>query len=466
MHSSRKHTEDIEGTSEIADAEVLSAMDCTMAKVFVSIAFKFDSLLNAAVVKAALDQTLKTYPALSGRYRKGSITDTIVHFSEGAEFVFVTAEEQEVHDYKSSADWTSTGALFTPIMMSKPSKDEPLLRVRLTHFTSSKISVLAVLVNHAVADMSSMSTFMLAWSKNCKGSKYPNDMPPKPQPLNHRRKGFKFTKLELPACIEDLKFGGIYEGFTPIDRFWFPQTLPRLIYRAMRYRNMHIGIPNDDVQKWKLRVNENKSEDEKVSGFELVQAMLFYATAMATGICEKSVFAVINTRSRITDEQQKLKHVNYFGNLVSGTRFQLKMAENGNNMEPFEVISKLASNFHAAMTSAKNKLDYFKYEFKAMNHLQDEGFNSRLCWPAISDIAKDKGVLLNSWRFPLLDIDMGSGTRASQFIVPESFAMAGMAIIMPHTHDEQAVQIVLRKDQAHRFLETIKTTDLPFYLVE
>ncbi|GAV60293.1 Transferase domain-containing protein [Cephalotus follicularis] len=380
-----------------------------------------------ATIENGLKMALSEYREWAGRLGQNNKGDSVIFLNDkGVRFV------------EASVDSKLDQAILlhpSPALLSlHPSLKgvEELLQVQLTRFSCGSL-VVGFTTQHVVADGDSVSNFLVAWGKVCRGQGMIKPLPthdrtifiPRDPPrfvFDHR--GVEFTSKNLMQNHDPT--------YTDADK----DVVIHKVHFSFDFLAM-------------LKARASRKINKPYSTFESLLAHLWRVITKARGLCGMETTNIrisVNGRKRLNTVPNE-----YFGNLVLWAFPSAKVDDL--LCHPLPYAAKL---IHDAVANVNN--NYFRSFVDFATHkVEEEGL------VPTADI--NKSVLcpnldVDSWlRFPFNELDFGCG--GPYLFMPSYFLMEGNIFLLPSIKRDGSINafIQLFEDKVEIFKQICYTLD-------
>lgn len=380
--------------------QVLAGLDIFAGHVGIPVALVYRHGPTLAQLEASLQATLRQYPLVCGRLKKGPDGHTYIDPNDAGIAYRVHQCGGALPAYGHAQPMgDAIKRFFKPFMpWQVVDKDLPLLQVDVHVFEDGGM-VLCCYGPHSVFDGSAYWQFMMDWSVTCRGLQ--------PKPVTFER-GLVIAagQREVPPDLSGL----LYDP-TMRERI---AAFARLGWRALWLKKGVFRIPAATIERWKDDARrELPAEAGGVSSVELVTAHCLKAISpLLPPQHERAVGIVLDLRHK---RRLKIPR-DHFGNALGygEARYtpqalatqSLPLLAQQCRPAPEQVSTEALFNFLALMETYRQKKAIW-----------------RLFWRSAGETLRAGLVLNNCIHFPIYDIDFGTGTPAWYDICAVTFRM-------------------------------------------
>jgi len=460
--------------------ETLSEVDewQTRSSHWLGYSLRFNTAINADVVKRGLSKTLGHFPALGARV--DTVSDNLYQLVLSPDNQGVVLEyyngtcAKDTHltnDLDTRQAWKSAGLDAPgPGFNGEASLQDSLLQARLIVFESQQVSYLCIGINHGVCDGSGMCDILQVWSHYCTHESA-DGLPERlvcPRAFGKR----VTTPAKKPASTEKELYKrmeadiGCKQNPFSLATLLF-SIVPRAIWCMSRQQELELRVSASRLLELKQSISAKLLPDEWVSRLEVLCAAVLtaeFATYCDTFSSDKhNLHVACDLRGRV-DRFPK----DYFGNAA----FDFCQPIHGMPSEyNVDTVTAMAQKIHVAIrTGLANPEEICKTKdwFEAARHFGIK--NKYDIWaPVVNDALSRDGTFINSWDKRWLDVTMGSPDKAT--CMAAFFGVLQNLIIEVPRHGDSGdstIYLALPPAHAKRFRELCreKKNALPFDIVE
>lgn len=457
----------------------LTGFDQFNSATYVSMALAFPSLIDPKVIEEALAMVQESLPEFGSRIVTDKHTrGPAMHFvgSQGIQFEFRSIDDPEqkgsLEGLKIPAmgdsaemnpkDWIALDAVRQH--QSPPRDTDPLTYFRLTHLLGQNVSIVGLCVNHGLGDAATYSLFLQALSYYAgivAGVKpIPEKLPSFPK---ERQRYLGPQTCEVESQKEDIFCSNL--GMLTY--------IPRFIYRLSTYESMNFRVAKQGLSQLKKDLTaELKKEDPSlwVSSYEVLMSSVLEGIHYAQGPRPDplSLKIIINLRNRCEGYRS-----NYIGNAIATQHLSI---DRNREIEGYKGdlswLINPSKHFHYSLRNFID--DKPKCQIPPSFELMQKNGNTpgllNFMIPLMA--GRNDPLMINNWTgYNFLELDFGSGVKATTFGIPMDFP-PGMIQLNPRyssdaglRSDEQTLIISLPKWQARKFKEFVRERNLPLTLI-
>jgi shikimate O-hydroxycinnamoyltransferase len=386
----RKRSRLVRAGAPTGESVPLSAFDLLTGPVYTPRAFFYERTLDGAALAASLVRTLRRFPVLAGRMRRGArgglevvCNDAGVRFVEAESPVPMPAYGPA---HPAKRDFAAFVEAVNPLWVVD--RDTPLLTVKLTHMAGGG-SVLGACIAHGLVDGASYMAFMESWSREHRGL-------PSPVPCHDRRLLDDVGRRAAPGQAGEVRH------FVDVPRLEELRFYARLVRASRRLVTEVFRFSAGEVRRMKDAASADlHGTGQWISTNDAVTAHLWKCLAELRGrpdASPESLGLVAGVRDRLAPELPP----HYFGNCVSHTTPTLAAGDLRGRC-----LGEVALSVRRGLDD--NTLEKLRGEIAFLVAHRDGGLGGKILPRMMLDVEGATVTFNNMSKLPFYAADFGGG---------------------------------------------------------
>jgi shikimate O-hydroxycinnamoyltransferase len=410
----------------------LSVYDLLTGPIYITLAFFYRNTLDGEALRASLAHTLRRFPIVSGRMKRGGRGGLDVVCNDRGVLFVEAASRMLLPDYgpdrTAKADIGQFYSNVNPLWVID--RDTPLLTVKLTQLAGGG-SALGVCFNHCLGDATATLMFLESWSREHRGLPYP-------EPSHDRARVDAFGHCEGRASPAENRH---FEAVRVRDKLGF---YARVAVESLRLVSEVVRFSADEVRRIKDAAIATAPKGRWISTNDALTAhlwKLFGELRARPSTCPESLLLIASVRQSMGAALPPC----YFGNATSHTSPTLTAG--ALRLSPLGEVAAVIRAAHEEL-SAERLGDDIAF----LRGQRDAGRSGSVMPLSILGVF-DQTITLNNWtNVPVYSVDFGGGTPSWHDLPVVQLPWSTMILATPEGDGGRDVHVSLPRDRRAELL--------------